>query len=59
MQLRFQSSWLLGLAIFVGLVAASSTGRADNLPVVSDVEFQPLSAQAKRIADGSSCSASP
>ena len=51
MQLRFQSSWLLGLAIFVGLVAASSTGRADNLPVVSDVEFQPLSAQAKRIAD--------
>jgi hypothetical protein len=51
MQVRFQSSRLLGLAIFVGLVAASSTGRADNLPVVSDVEFQPLSAQAKRIAD--------
>ena len=34
----------------VGLVAAGSTGRADDLPIVTDVEFQPLSAQAKRIA---------
>jgi hypothetical protein len=51
MQLRFRSSWLLGLALGAGLFAASPVGRADTLPVVTDVEFQPLSAQVKRVAE--------
>jgi hypothetical protein len=33
------------------LAASGSIARADSLPIVTDVEFQPLSAQAKRVAD--------
>ena len=51
MQPRSRSSRLVGLAMGFGLVAAGSIARADNLPIVTDVEFQPLSAQVKRIAE--------
>ncbi len=51
MQRRSDSSWLLGLAMTVGLAAAGTQSRADTLPLVTDVEFQPFSAQAKRVAE--------
>jgi hypothetical protein len=51
MHLIFRSLWLLGLAIAAGFTAASSIARADTLPIVTDVEFQPLSAQVKRVAE--------
>jgi hypothetical protein len=51
MRIRLRSSWLCTLAAGIGLVAAGSSGRADDLPLVSDVEFQPFSAQAKRVME--------
>ena len=35
----------------LGLMSAGSSGRADDLPIVTDVEFQPLSAQIKRVVE--------
>ena len=40
----------LGLALLLHAHAATS-GRAGDLPVVADVEFQPLSAQVRRVAE--------
>ena len=40
-------SFMLGFAVML----AGTTGRADDLPIVTDVEFQPFSAQAKRIVE--------
>jgi hypothetical protein len=45
-------SWMTPMAWSVGIWAAAiSAGRADDLPVYTDVEFQPLSAQVKRVVD--------
>ncbi len=41
-----QFTWVVALGTVVG-----STCRADDLPLVLDVEFQPLSAQIKRVID--------
>src|SRR5262249_36423587 len=39
-------AWLIGMgSVLVG------SGRADDLPKVSDVEFQPLSAQVRRVVE--------
>ena len=46
------SSWLGRLAGLVALVVGlQSAARGDNLPIYRDVEFQPLSAQVKRVAE--------
>lgn len=37
------------VAIILGLLASGSAIRADELPIVAGVEFQPLSAQARRV----------
>src|SRR5271165_2023059 len=50
MRLSLRTSWLFISTLGLGLMAGS-TGRADDLPLVSEVEFQPLSAQVKRVAD--------
>ncbi len=48
--LRFD--WLRRLLSVVAIMATvQSAGRAEKLPIVDDVEFQPLAAQAKRIID--------
>ena len=52
MRIRLRSSWLCQHSRRASaLVAAGSSGRADDLPLVSDVEFQPLSAQVKRVVE--------
>ncbi len=46
------SSWLLRLAGVIVLVAAlQPAARGEKLPIYRDVEFQPLSAQVKRVAE--------
>ena len=37
------------VAAMIGLLSAAPAGRADDLPVYKDVEFQPLAAQARRV----------
>ncbi len=52
MQSRPRRSWAFGLSVtLVSLAASSPMARGDNLPLVTDVEFQPLSAQARRVAE--------
>ena len=52
MQARPRSSWVSSLFGTVFLLASIHPAvRGDELPLVPDVEFQPLSAQAKRIAE--------
>jgi hypothetical protein len=52
MRAGFRTLWLRCLTGFVALgAAAHSTSRAEDLPVVLDVEFQPLSAQVKRVVE--------
>ena len=46
MFLAWRITWVVAL-----WAAAHSTSRAENLPVVLDVEFQPLSAQVKRVIE--------
>ena len=52
MRISLRSSWFCqprdGLRLLSRLAAAA---RADDLPIVSDVEFQPLSAQVKRVVE--------
>ncbi len=46
------SSWLGRLAGTIALVIAlHPAARSENLPIYRDVEFQPLSAQVKRVVD--------
>ncbi len=52
MQSRSSRSWACNLvAAILTLAAFHSASRGDELPIVLDVEFQPLSAQAKRVAE--------
>ena len=51
MQIGFTFSRLRTIVMCLGLMAAASTARGDNLPIVSDVEFQPFSAQVKRVVE--------
>ena len=52
MRARYRSDWLRRLlSVFAILATVQSTSRADKLPIVESVEFQPLSAQVKRIIE--------
>jgi hypothetical protein len=52
MQSRLRRSRACSLFVtLVSLVGFGRMSRGDNLPLVSDVEFQPLSAQARRVAE--------
>ena len=52
MRIRLQHSSLFRLTMgFVLVVMASRGASADKLPIVTGVEFQPLSAQVKRVAE--------
>ena len=52
MQARLRSSWMWRLfGTIVGLASWTVAGRGDELPLVLDVEFQPLSAQVKRVVE--------
>ena len=52
MRASLRSDWLRRLLSVVALLATvHSTGRADKLPIVESVEFQPLSMQVKRIVE--------
>ncbi len=52
MQARLRSSWTWRLfGTIVGLATWTAAGRGDELPLVVDVEFQPLSAQVKRVVE--------
>jgi hypothetical protein len=52
MRTRYRSDWLRRLlSVFAILATVHSTSRADKLPIVESVEFQPLSAQVKRIIE--------
>ena len=52
MRASLRSDWLRRVLSVVALLAAvRSAGSAENLPVVDDVEFQPLASQVKRVAD--------
>ncbi len=52
MQRRFGRSWACNLlAAMLSLAAIPATSRGDELPLVLDVEFQPLTAQARRVAE--------
>ena len=52
MRASLRSDWPRRLLSVVALLAAvHSTSRAENLPIVVDVEFQPLSAQVKRVIE--------
>ena len=52
MRASLRSDWLRRPFCLMALAAAvQSTGRAENLPIVMDVEFQPLSAQVKRVIE--------
>jgi hypothetical protein len=52
MCLRSRSGWLIEVLLLVALLTAvPATSRADDLPLVNDVEFQPLVAQVKRVVD--------
>jgi hypothetical protein len=52
MRASVRSDWLRRLLSVVALLAmVHSSGRAENLPIVDDVEFQPLSAQVKRVIE--------
>lgn len=57
MRTTFSLDHLRGLFTLVALaIAAPAVGRADTLPIVENVEFQPLSAQVRRVMDAPSCS---
>jgi len=49
-RLRRSSTWTL-LVTLVSLAGFDHRLRGDELPLITDVEFQPLSAQARRVAD--------
>jgi hypothetical protein len=52
MRTSVRSHWVRRFSCVAALAAlVHSTGRAENLPVVVDVEFQPLSAQVKRVVE--------
>ncbi len=52
MQVRLRSSWMWRLfGTIIGLASWNGAGRGDELPMVLDVEFQPLSAQVKRVVE--------
>ena len=52
MRPRSRHSWAgTLLAAFLLLTAIGPTSRADDLPMVLDVEFQPLSAQVRRVVE--------
>ncbi len=52
MQARSRPSWMWHLfGTIVGLASWTVAGRGDDLPVVAEVEFQPLSAQVKRVVE--------
>ena len=52
MRASVRSDWLRLFSCVVALLAAfQATSRAESLPVIVDVEFQPLSAQVKRVVE--------
>ena len=56
MRASLRSGWIRRLCVVVAVGAAlESRSHAENLPVVLDVEFQPVVAQVKRVIDALEC----
>ena len=51
MRIRLQYSSLFRLTMGFVLLVVATAASADKLPIVTDVEFQPLSAQVKRVVE--------